>query len=87
MGLGSRIVPTDRPALILTSSTNGALKLSARTTQKLLIREKIHLARILRKITNDLEAEAGGHDIAAGAHIPANELSIFLERIRKISFH
>ena len=87
MGIGSRIVPTDRPALILTSSTKGALKLSARTTQKLLIREKIHLARILRKITNDLEAEAGGHDIAAGAHIPAKELPIFLERIRKTSFH
>ncbi len=86
MGLGARIVPTDRPALILASSTEGALKLSARTTQKLLNHEKIHLARILRKITNDLEAEAGGHDIAAGAYIPAKELPVFLERIRKTSF-
>lgn len=85
MGLGSRIVPTDRPTLILASSTEGALKLSARTTQKLLNRKKIHLARILRKITKGLEAEAGGHDIAAGAYIPANELPAFLERLEKTS--
>ncbi|MFQ6126679.1 MAG: DHHA1 domain-containing protein [Candidatus Heimdallarchaeota archaeon] len=86
MGLGSRIVPTDRPALILASSTEGALKLSARTTQKLINRNKIHLARILRKITKGLEAEAGGHDIAAGAHIPAKALPAFLERLGKTSF-
>ncbi len=83
MGLGSRIIRADRPALILATSLNDTLKLSARTTQQLLNNKKFSLVKILRKITANLEAEAGGHDIAAGAHIPINELPIFLEKLRK----
>jgi len=86
MALGSRIIPTDRPALILATSTDGSLKLSARTIQHVLNREKIHLGLILRALTEDIESEAGGHDIAAGAHIASNDLPIFIERLRKTNF-
>lgn len=86
MALGSRIIPADRPALILATSTDGSLKLSARTIQQVLNREKIHLGLILRALTEDLESEAGGHDIAAGANIASNELALFLERLRKTTF-
>ncbi|MCK4491606.1 MAG: DHH family phosphoesterase, partial [Candidatus Altiarchaeales archaeon] len=59
------------------------LKVSARANWDL-VRRGLHLGNALRELSGELGGEGGGHDIAAGARIPQNTRSEFLDKINEI---
>jgi RecJ-like exonuclease len=67
-----------KPILALSFDDEGAIKVSTRGTRKL-VEGGLNLGRILSESCAAVGGVGGGHNIAAGATIPANKLEDFLK--------
>ncbi len=79
---GTREIKQDKPIITLAVKEDGTIKISARGTKRL-VSKGLDLGKALKEITSCFEGAGGGHDIAAGATIPANKVKEFLEELNK----
>lgn len=71
-----------KPILALSLEKSGAIKLSTRGTRKL-VDAGLNLSKILSEVCPTVGGVGGGHNIAAGATIPADKLEDFLKEFAK----
>jgi RecJ-like exonuclease len=78
MAMGSAGLGRDRPVVAFAEKSEDALKVSARGTHAL-VRRGLDLSAVMDEAAGAVGGEGGGHDVAAGATIPAGERDAFLE--------
>jgi RecJ-like exonuclease len=79
MSLGADSVRGDLPVVAFAEESPEAVKVSARGTHRL-VREGLDLSAVMREAAAAVGGEGGGHDVAAGATIPADVRRAFLDR-------
>lgn len=79
---GSGLIEADKPIIAFANEANGGIKVSGRATQQL-VEKGIDLGKAFKEIALELEEKSmgGGHKIAAGCLIQANEKQLFLQRL------
>jgi len=82
MLLSSGEVDNSKVMVGLASAENG-LKVSARTTRAL-VKQGINLAEGMKRASQAVGGEGGGHNIAAGAFIPADKFEEFINSLEEI---
>ncbi len=80
MALGTDAADRDRPILAFADADEGEVKVSARGTNRLVSRG-LDLSAAMTEAAAAVGGEGGGHDVAAGATIPAGEEAAFLEAV------
>ncbi|MEX2703681.1 MAG: DHHA1 domain-containing protein [Candidatus Freyrarchaeum guaymaensis] len=85
IAISSGIIPQDKPVIAFAESGDGMVKVSARATDYQ-VQRGIDLGAALRAAVKEIspEATAGGHNIAAGAHIPIGTESKLLKILNEI---
>jgi RecJ-like exonuclease len=77
MALGTAGVDPDKP-IIAFADADGETKVSSRATGPLVGRG-VDLSVVMREASQSVGGDGGGHDIAAGATVPAGEETAFIE--------
>jgi RecJ-like exonuclease len=80
MALGSDGVRRDLPVVAFAEKGEASVKVSARAPG-FLVADGVDLSTVMREAAAAVGGEGGGHDVAAGATIPAGERQAFLERV------
>ncbi len=83
MVLGSGKIPDDRPIVAMADSENDEVKVSARGTKDL-VAKGLDLSHVMRFCAATVGGAGGGHDIAAGATVPAEDREIFLDQVNSV---
>ncbi|NHX39477.1 MULTISPECIES: DHH family phosphoesterase [Haloarcula] len=83
MALGTDGVDSDKPIIAFASTDEDETKVSSRATGPLVGRG-VDLSVVMRDAAQSVGGDGGGHDIAAGATIPAGEESAFIEAADEI---
>ena len=73
----------DKPIVASASSDDGTVKISARGTEEIAARG-LHLGRVLQEAAVAFKGAGGGHDIAAGAYLPAEGEAEFMVRVNEL---
>jgi RecJ-like exonuclease len=79
MSLGAENVRSDLPVVAFAEESPEAVKVSARGTSRL-VRRGLDLSAVMGEAARSVGGDGGGHDVAAGATIPAGERDAFLDR-------
>jgi RecJ-like exonuclease len=79
MALGSDGVSRDLPIVAFADADDDELKVSARGSHAL-VRRGLDLSVVMRDASRAVGGDGGGHDVAAGATVPAGERDAFLDR-------
>jgi len=79
MAMGADGVDDDRPIVAFAEKNDEETKVSARGTHAL-VRRGLDLSTVMCDAAAAVGGKGGGHDVAAGATIPAGEEQAFLER-------
>ncbi|MWG34442.1 DHH family phosphoesterase [Halomarina oriensis] len=79
MAVGSDGVDRDVPILAFASKSDEETKVSARGTHAL-VRSGLDLSAVMGEASAAVGGKGGGHDVAAGATIPAGQERAFVER-------
>jgi len=79
MAFGTPGVDRDRPIVAFAEKSDTEVKVSARGTASL-VRRGLDLADAVGTASRDVGGDGGGHDIAAGATIPAGSQDAFVDR-------
>ena len=77
MAAGSPAVDRSKPVVAFAEKNAAELKVSARGTGAL-VRGGLDLSAVMREASRSVGGDGGGHDVAAGATIPAAERDAFL---------
>jgi RecJ-like exonuclease len=77
MAFGGDGVDRDRPIIAFAAADEGELKVSARGTAAL-VRRGLDLSQVMGEASRAVGGDGGGHDVAAGATIPADRRDEFL---------
>jgi len=78
MALGADGVRRDRPIVAFAAAGDGEVKVSARGSHTL-VRQGLDLSAVMREAARSVGGDGGGHDVAAGATIPAGEQAAFVD--------
>jgi RecJ-like exonuclease len=78
MAVGSEGVRRDLPIVAFADAGDGEVKVSARAPYRL-VRGGVDLSVAMREASRAVGGDGGGHDVAAGATIPAGEQRAFLD--------
>lgn len=78
IGIDLGLLP-DKPILSLMKMDN-LIKVSSRTTDNM-IEKGVNLGVIMNQASNNFNGSGGGHNIAAGATIPANQKDNFIHLV------
>ncbi|MFC7071688.1 DHH family phosphoesterase [Halovenus rubra] len=78
MALGTDGVDPDRPIIAFAQKNDEEMKVSARGTGRLVGRG-LDLSTVMKTASRAVGGDGGGHDIAAGATVPAGQEEAFLE--------
>ena len=77
MALGADGVARDRPILAFAAAGDDEVKVSARGSHTL-VRQGLDLSAVMREAAQSVGGDGGGHDVAAGATIPAGRRDEFV---------
>lgn len=83
MALGTDGVSADRPIIAFAEKDADSVKVSARATPDL-VRRGVDLSEVMAEAATAVDGEGGGHDIAAGATIPAGAQETFIQAAEAI---
>lgn len=78
----SNFFGSDMVTLVITTRKDGAIKVSARASDRL-VSKGVNLGKILQTLTQNYEGSGGGHAIAAGATVVRDKLDDFLAMFEK----
>jgi single-stranded-DNA-specific exonuclease len=73
----------DKPIVASAASDDGTVKISARGTEAM-ASDGLHLGRVLQEAAAAFRGAGGGHDIAAGAYLPAEGETDFMVRVNEL---
>ncbi len=79
MAVGAEGIPRSVPILAFADKNAEEVKVSARGTHRL-VRQGLDLSVVMSEAAAAVDGEGGGHDVAAGATIPADGKEAFLAR-------
>ena len=82
-GMSFQMADRSRPILAFARNEKGDIKVSARGTQDL-VRSGLDLADAMSSSAREVGGVGGGHNVAAGATIPAHTSQEFLEKMDAI---
>jgi len=85
VGISVGLLPSDKPILTL-SRMRDDIKVSGRTTREM-VDNGVNLGKALDDASHSFGGQGGGHDIAAGAIIPYNQMDNFLNLFNDIIEH
>ena len=71
------------PIVATAYTDDDQLKISTRGIEEL-VQKGLHMGIIMQKAAEQVDGGGGGHDIAAGAYIPRNRESAFLEEVNRL---
>ena len=74
------ILGTEKALIVLARTSNGKIRVSARAPRAL-IEKNVNLDLAMRASAEKVSGIGGGHDVAAGAQIPEDELDTFLKEV------
>jgi RecJ-like exonuclease len=80
MALGADGVDRDRPIVAFSAAGDDEVKVSARGSHSL-VRRGLDLSTVMREAARAVGGDGGGHDVAAGATIPAGERDAFVAAV------
>jgi RecJ-like exonuclease len=83
MAVGADGVRHDLPILAFADAGDGERKVSARGSHTL-VRRGLDLSAVMREASRAVGGDGGGHDVAAGATIPAEAREAFLDHADRI---
>jgi RecJ-like exonuclease len=83
MAVGSSGVRHDLPIVAFADAGDGEVKVSARGSHTL-VRQGLDLSTVMREASQAVGGDGGGHDVAAGATIPASEREAFVDHADRI---
>lgn len=83
MALGTDDIEHDQPIIAFASKSEDETKVSARATHGL-VQQGIDLSQVMGRASAAVDGEGGGHDIAAGATIPASREHEFIEHADRV---
>lgn len=83
MALGSAGITPEKPIVAFAEKDADHAKVSARGTRSL-IRSGLDLSAVLRTAAGAVGGEGGGHDVAAGATVPAASKVEFIDRVDRM---
>jgi RecJ-like exonuclease len=83
MAVGASGVRHDLPIVAFADAGDGEVKVSARGSHAL-VRKGLDLSRVMREASQAVGGDGGGHDVAAGATIPAGERAAFVAHADRI---
>lgn len=83
MAAGSSAVDRSKPVIAFAEKNETELKVSSRGTGRL-VGQGLDLSAVMREASRSVDGDGGGHDVAAGATIPADERDAFLEAAGKL---
>lgn len=83
MVLGSGEITKEVPVIAFANSDDGNIKVSARGTKEL-VKKGLDLASAMKRASEKVSGGGGGHNIAAGATIPAGKEEEFLTELEEI---
>ena len=72
--------PTLKPVIALSRANDNLIKVSSRASREA-VNKGLNLGQILHEASEACQGLGGGHDIAAGATVPINELDRFLKLV------
>ncbi|MBP1922204.1 RecJ-like exonuclease [Halorubrum alkaliphilum] len=78
MAAGSPAVDRSKPVIAFAEKNATELKVSSRGTGRL-VRQGLDLSVVMREASRSVDGDGGGHDVAAGATIPADGRDAFLD--------
>ena len=78
IGIDLEVLP-DKPVLSLMKMDN-LIKVSSRTTDNM-VNQGVNLGVIMNQASQSFNGTGGGHNIAAGATIPANQMDNFINLV------
>ncbi|MCW4012762.1 MAG: DHH family phosphoesterase [Candidatus Bathyarchaeota archaeon] len=81
--LSQGILKEKKPIIATAVSEEDQLKVSARGLEEL-VEQGIHMGKIMQEAAEQVEGGGGGHDIAAGAYIPAKGENKFLREVDRL---
>lgn len=85
VGISIGLLPADKPILTL-ARMHKDIKISGRTTREM-VDKGVNLGKALDDASHSFGGQGGGHDIAAGALIPYNQMDNFLNLFNDIIEH
>ena len=83
MAMGTDGVDGGRPIIAFADADEGETKVSARGTHRL-VRQGLDLSAAMTEAARAVGGDGGGHDVAAGATIPAGQEAAFVEHVDRI---
>jgi RecJ-like exonuclease len=83
MAVGATGVRHDRPIIAFADAGEGEVKVSARGSHAL-VRRGLDLSVVMREASQAVGGDGGGHDVAAGATIPADKREAFVEHVDRM---
>jgi RecJ-like exonuclease len=83
MAVGSDGVARDVPIIAFAQKSDGETKVSGRGTHAL-VRSGLDLSRVMSEASERVGGKGGGHDVAAGATIPAGREAAFVDHADRI---
>jgi len=78
MALGNAGISRSKPIIAFANKDEEAVKASARGTHSL-VRQGLDLSAVMGEAARAVDGDGGGHDVAAGATVPAGREAAFLE--------
>ena len=85
VGISIGLLPSNKPILTL-ARLQDEIKVSGRTTREM-VEKGVNLGKALDDASHSFGGQGGGHDIAAGALIPYNQMDNFLNLFNDIIEH
>ncbi|WP_253738820.1 single-stranded-DNA-specific exonuclease RecJ [Halohasta salina] len=83
MAVGAPGVRRDLPIIAFAEKSDSEIKVSARGSHQL-IREGLDLSAVMREASRAVDGDGGGHDVAAGATIPAGRQAAFVDHANEL---
>ncbi|MEF8779247.1 MAG: DHH family phosphoesterase [Haloferacaceae archaeon] len=83
MAIGTPAVDGSKPIVAFAAKNGDELKVSARGSGRL-VRNGLDLSAAMREASRAVGGDGGGHDVAAGATIPADERDAFLAAVDEL---
>ncbi|APW96978.1 recombinase RecJ [Halobiforma lacisalsi AJ5] len=83
MAMGNEGISRSKPIVAFAEKTDDEVKVSARGTHGL-VRDGLDLSTVMTEASRAVDGDGGGHDVAAGATVPAGREAEFVERADEI---
>jgi len=80
LAIESALIPTEQPVIGMADTSDGHVKVSARSTPKMTM-QGVNLGRAMSSAAAAVDGYGGGHDVSAAARVPRTRLDEFVIKL------